>query len=99
MGAMVEMITLGDGSAIPLERFIDMIAAKILVKMKDMNGQPTQMKQSDVYRQFGRKRVEAWVKQGRLTQYRTGRDGHSIRYDTEQVMKLAHEEQDYLWRT
>lgn len=95
---MTEMITLGDGTAIPLERFIDMIATKVAIKLKELNSQPSQICQAAAYRQYGRKRVEAWVAQGRLTQYRTGRDGHSIRHDTSQLMELAHEEQDYLYR-
>lgn len=80
------------------EKYMNQMATLIAIKLKYLLDNPAQINQAEAYRQYGRKRVEEWVKQGRLERILTGKDGHAIRYNTEDLYALANEVQDYLYR-
>lgn len=75
--------------------FIDDIAARIVSHLKAQNNDPQFISQRKAFEIFGRRNVERWRRNGRITPYiRPGR----LEYNTAQLRLLQQTQQDYFDR-
>lgn len=80
------------GSAVTYDRFLRDLSACIVKMLKTETNDPEFVSQRKAYRIFGRRNVERWKRQGRVTSYK--RPG-KVEYRTADLRFLQLTEQDY----
>lgn len=93
MSKLQETVTVGNDTVIPLERYMMMLGTAIGITINKLQSMPQQINQRRAWREFGRARVDRWVSEERITPIRSG---GSVMYNTEELVALANDVQDYL---
>ena len=78
---------------IPYDTFLNDLAARIVRLLKSDNNDPEFISQRKAYQMFGRRNVERWRRQGKVTYYK--RPG-KVEYKTADLRFLQRTVQDYL---